>query len=232
MLKSFAQSLFALSKGVPDPDLRRYLLRGAAPSESPALGTFPHIALWKEFHKLVQSRTLRSLTICCSASTSSGTSRRAIYGSPCSRSCQPFGIHVSCRYVHWDYGSVLWQLFQRNHSRQSRELNDAVCEKSLEDVSKGFATGTHYGETAVTELLPLPRFPVPKGTGVRAVDDGSSTGSSANLFTRMVKKLQVPSTDQVVATDRGLHRLLRAGCLTSQLPLGSYQYVQSREELQ
>ena len=100
---------------------------------------------------------------------------------------------------------------QENHSRQSRELNDSVWEKSLEDVSKGFATGLHYGESAVTELLegrpwiPLPRFPVPKGTAMRAVDDGSSTGSSANLFTRMVEKLQVPSTDQVVATARGLH---------------------------
>ena len=30
---------------------------------------------------------------------------------------------------------------QRNHSRQSRELDDAVWKKSLEDVSKGFATG-------------------------------------------------------------------------------------------
>ena len=63
--------------------------------------------------------------------------------------------------------------------------------------------------------MPLPRFPVPKGTGVRAVDDGSSTGSSANLFTRTVEKLQVPSSDQFVATAQGLHRLLRA-------PLGGW----------
>ena len=53
----------------------------------------------------------------------------------------------------------------------------------------------------------MPRFPVRQSGKIRPVDDGSRTGSGANLYGFMQEQLQVPSVDFAVTVTRYMKRL-------------------------
>ena len=75
---------------------------------------------------------------------------------------------------------------------------------------RAFCRGPFYHEDEVSEVvgsrhwIAMPRFPVPQATMVRAVDDGSPSGSSASAFSCMTEKLSVPSIDQIIEVSRTL----------------------------
>ena len=80
----------------------------------------------------------------------------------------------------------------------------------MSDVEKGFALGPFYHSEPLNEKLgteqwiPMPRFGIKQGSKVRAVDDASASGSSANSWSSMTVKLQVPSLDEIISNIRAL----------------------------
>ena len=83
-------------------------------------------------------------------------------------------------------------------------IDATLWEKTIEDVTSGYALGPFLSQSAVSNLLGredwvcMPRFPVRQSGKIRPVDDASRTGSGANLYGFMQEQLQVPSVDFAV----------------------------------
>ena len=75
---------------------------------------------------------------------------------------------------------------------------------SITDTKRGFARGPFYSVPEVTEeeWIAMPRFPVPQKSSVRPVDDGSSSGSRANLFAALCERFEVNSIDHIISPFR------------------------------
>ena len=80
--------------------------------------------------------------------------------------------------------------------------------QSILNVEKGLCRSPLYSEDEVSEVvgsrhwLARPCFPVQQGTKVRPVDDGSSSGSSANSCSCMTETSSVPCIDKIIAVRR------------------------------
>ena len=119
-----------------------------------------------------------------------------------------------------------WEIRRKVEAKVIRNLSSehslTLWKDTLGDVQKGFSEGPYFHEDQVSDFLgtsswiAMPRFPVVQGTKVRPVDDGSETGSEANLFAAMIEKLAVPSVDQLVAATRALKKT------QAELTLGSW----------
>ena len=83
-----------------------------------------------------------------------------------------------------------------------------IWESTLEDVKEGSCLGPFYDTDQVSELvgspvwIPTQRFEVVQKNKVRGVD--SATTNGVNMATRVVEKIELPSTDLNVSTLRWL----------------------------
>ena len=115
----------------------------------------------------------------------------------------------------WEIRQRVIRKLTRNYERQTKDLNKAVWDKTMSDVTEGFCTGPFFDSEQVSDILktpawlPMPRFPVQQRGKLRPVDGGSATGSHANAFAHMTEKLSVPSTDVIITIIPQLHRNLK-----------------------
>ena len=189
--------------------LRKFFQRDIV-SDRPELGTFTHLALWQEVFHASGSRDELLMHSMREGFPLLGPVERSQLW-PCLQDYRP-PVH--------DLEALqkrAWGIRRKVEAKVIRNLSGehslTLWKDTLEDVQKGFSEGPYFHEDQVSDLLgtsswiAMPRFPVVQGTKVRPVDDGSETGSEANLYAAMTEKLAVPSIiDQLVAATRDLKK--------------------------
>ena len=131
----------ALLRGVTDSSLRHFLLRDAAPADDPALGTFPHIALWGEVHKATQSKDTSIIQCLLEGFPLSGAIGLSGTWRPLVPQPVSYFAEDELPVRAWGIRQCIIRKLTCNCERQTEDLNKAVWDKTMSDVTEGFCTG-------------------------------------------------------------------------------------------
>ena len=202
----------ALLQAVPDVHLRR-LLRGAHDHAPLKLGSFCHVALYRELLQAVNS---------CDQSLPSALLNGFPIVGPIARSGRwpeyekaqeaiPIQEAIDRAWV------IREKIVKRVQGVPVTENSKKIWESTIEDVEEGSCLGPFFNQGQITEVvgtdrwIPTQRFEVVQKNKVRGCD--SATTNLINRITVITENLQLPSTDSNVAALRAL----RARCPWAQL---------------
>ena len=212
---------------VDDELLRNYFERDIPKGSMAMVGQVPHFALWEEMLAEVHcpDRTLVNSMIegfRLSGPIQEGSTWPKMSPAPCQ-----FYHPEDLPYRAWGTRQRVKHKLEKRFQSQPKRLTEEIWRKSIDDVSMGFSLGPFKSEQEVTDVImndrwiAMPRFPVEQSGKVRPVDDASPSGSSANSYSSIVEKLQVPTIDYAITTARYLHRH------TGRAPLGGWTVDES-----
>ena len=204
---------------VPDDRLRRLYTAGRGPSPDAAIGTFVHVAWWRELALAADagdqayiSEFLQGLPIVGRVAKSQIWAPRddPLLSSP------------------EDLAARAWEVREVVHSSLRRQRLHAHSQKlwdAMADVSSGAAIGpfSSFPEvdaaTGSKRWVPTARFPVVQKNKMRGVD--AARMSTVNAATAITEKLALTSVDHAAATIRQLDRL------SNHAPLAGWVLVES-----
>ena len=193
----------ALLKDLSDPLLRR-LLRGCADHEALTLGSFCHVALYRELLAAVNS---------CDQTLPDDLLHGFPIVGPIARSKRwPDYTKKQDSLPIEEAVARAWEIRKKIIKRVQRipltENSGKIWDSTVEDVQEGSCVGPLFEEAQVTKIvgtdrwIPTQRFEVVQKNKVRGCD--SATTNLINRITIITEKLQLPSTDSNVAALRAL----------------------------
>lgn len=193
----------ALLKDLSDPLLRR-LLRGCADHEALTLGSFCHVALYRELLAAVNS---------CDQTLPDDLLHGFPIVGPIARSKRwPDYTKKQDSLPIEEAVARAWEIREKIIKRVQRipltENSGKIWDSTVEDVQEGSCVGPLFEEAQVTKIvgtdrwIPTQRFEVVQKNKVRGCD--SATTNLINRITIITEKLQLPSTDSNVAALRAL----------------------------
>ena len=193
----------ALLKNLSDPLLRR-LLRGCADHEALTLGSFCHVALYRELLAAVHS---------CDQTLPDDLLHGFPIVGPIARSKRwPDYTKKQDSLPIEEAVARAWEIREKIIKRVQRipltENSGKIWDSTVEDVQEGSCVGPLFEEAQVTKMvgtdrwIPTQRFEVVQKNKVRGCD--SATTNLINRITIITEKLQLPSTDSNVAALRAL----------------------------
>ena len=197
-----------LLKQIPDRHLR-CLLRGAPDDQPLALGTFFHVALWRQ---LLQQASCSDVGLVDQIMSGMPIVGDIASSHRWAADRKPHADHLSVdslRSRAWEFRSKVLKAIKR---APLTEHSPKVWEATLEDVAEGAAVGPFFEESEVSEFvgddhwIPTQRFEVVQQNKVRGVDSATSNG--INMATVVTEKLELPSTDANVAVIKWLRSRL------------------------
>jgi len=188
---------------VRDPHLRR-LLRGVPDGQPLQLGTCTHVALWR--HMLAAAHCVDQRLV-----------DDLLFGFPIVGDIQrsqrwPLLIDLEDALSESELCERAWEFSSKVIKNVNRsavtEHTAKVWEATMEDVEEKVTLGPFFSRQEVDEILgvtdwiPTQRFEVVQKNKVRGVD--SATTNGINMASRIMEKLELPSTDVNVAALRWL----------------------------
>lgn len=203
-----SQSLGEL-RSVGDPGLRAYHLRDCGDASDPPLGTFCHIALWREMCAAVKCPDLLFIDSMLNGFPLFGEVQRSSTWEAITEPAPPMYDQAELERRAWGLRTKVQEKLERS---KGGPFAEAVWEATIEDIRCGFASGPYFTVREVDEevgaqhWLPMPRFGIQQGGKVRPIDDASASGSSANLWTSLAEKLSVPTLDEIISLVRAVKR--------------------------
>ena len=213
-------------RAIHDPYLRS-LLRGAPDDQPAQLGTVTHVALWREL--LAASRCIDSSLVdeMINGFSIVGDIKRsyrlislaaitaAWWCSAGTRSCFA-GLGVFQQGLEERKKREFSNKVLRNVKRSEvTENTSKIWKATMEDVREGVTAGPFFSKDEVDKFLgtvnwiPTQRFEVVQKNKVRGVD--SATINGINMASRILEKIELPSTD----TNVSALRWMRSSCSSS-----------------
>ena len=202
-------------RAIPDPYLRS-LLRGTPDDQPVQLGTVTHVALWREL--LAASRCIDSSLVdeMINGFSIVGDIKRSFRWP---RLPQPDDVLPEQDLVSraWEFSNKVLRNVKRS---EVTENTSKIWEATMEDVREGVTAGPFFSKDEVDKFLgtgnwiPTQRFEVVQKNKVRGVD--SATINGINMASRILEKIELPSTDANVSA----LRWMRSACSRSTRLLG------------
>ena len=199
-----AQSVAEIAE-VPDVHTRRLLLK--THEGPPQIGSFTHVALWRELHAAAASPDSDFVESLKMGFPIVGKIQRSHVWPEITGALPP--VHDA-----FLFDSRAWEVQRRVEDKVRRSARGVHAETLWRDMiadrDLGYAVGPFHSASEVTAAVgsdkwfPTPRFPLEQGTKIRGIDDASAAGSEVNLAASATEKLQVPSTDTNIAMLRSL----------------------------
>ena len=188
-------------RAVNDAPLRR-LLRGCKDHEVPELGNFFHVELWKAMAKAGNCLDQKLIDEMLTGMSIVGAVQRSGRWPdlPKERDCKEVS-HLIDR---------AWEIREKiKRNILGVPLSGgakSIWEATIEDRDEGSCMGPFWSDDEISELLgtqdwvPTQRFEVHQKNKVRGCD--SATANLVNVVTKVLEKLQLPTTDENVAVLR------------------------------
>ena len=197
-------------RAIHDPYLRS-LLRGVPDDQPVQLGTVTHVALWREL--LAASRCIDSSLVdeMINGFSIVGDIKRSFRWPrlPLPDDALPEQDLVSRA---WEFSNKVLRNVKRS---EVTENTSKIWEATMEDVREGVTAGPFFSKDEVDKFLgtenwiPTQRFEVVQKNKVRGVD--SATINGINMASRILEKIELPSTDANVSA----LRWMRSSCSSS-----------------
>lgn len=188
---------------IQDPYLRR-LLRGVDDHMPLQLGSFCHVCLWDELLKASKAIDKYLLEDMVLGFPIVGHVRRSYRWALLQHDAADISLQ-DLQSRAWEFSAKVKANVAKTEVTQNTQK---IWESTLEDVKEGSCLGPFYDTDQVSELvgspvwIPTQRFEVVQKNKVRGVD--SATTNGVNMATRVVEKIELPSTDLNVSTLRWL----------------------------
>ena len=197
-------------RAIHDPYLRS-LLRGAPDDQPVQIGTVTQVALWREL--LAASRCIDSSLVdeMINGFSIVGDIKRSFRWPrlPLPDDALPEQDLVSRA---WEFSNKVLKNVKRS---EVTENTSKIWEATMEDVREGVTAGPFFSKDEVDKFLgtedwiPTQRFEVVQKNKVRGVD--SATINGINMASRILEKIELPSTDANVSA----LRWMRSSCSSS-----------------
>ena len=197
-----------LLKQIPDRHLR-CLLRGVPDDQPVTLGSFFHVALWRQLLQQASCSDVDLVDQIIAGMPIVGDIASSHRWAPDRKPHADYLSVESLRSRAWEFRSKVLKAIKR---APLTEHSPKVWEATLEDVAEGAAVGPFFEESEVSEFvgddrwIPTQRFEVVQKNKVRGVDSATSNG--INMATVVTEKLELPSTDANVAVIKWLRSRL------------------------